>query len=64
MSTIKEILHEKRKTTEEHIKELRQEGKQGVRYTAMMSDIPFPLFGLISDDKIRFIRKLNDGWLH
>ena len=45
----KDILHEKRKITENHIKQLQQEGKQGVRYTAMMSDIPFLVFGLFSD---------------
>ena len=49
MCTIKEILHEKRKTTEDHIKQLQQGGKQGVRYTAMMPDIPFLVLGLISD---------------
>ncbi len=49
MSKIKEVLHEKRKITEDHIKQLRQEGKQGVRYTAMMPDIPFLILGLISD---------------
>lgn len=49
MSTIKETLHEKRKTTEDHIKQLQQEGKQGVRYTAMMPDIQFMAFWLISD---------------
>ena len=49
MSTIKETLHEKRKTTEDHIKQLQQEGKQGVRYTVMMPDIQFMAFGLISD---------------
>lgn len=49
MSTIKEILHEKRKATENHIRQLQQEGKQGVRYTAMMPDIPFLVFGLFSD---------------
>lgn len=49
MSTIKKILHEKRKTTENHIKELQREGKQGVRYTAMMPDIPFLVLGLLSD---------------
>ena len=49
MSKIKEILHEKRKTTEEHIKQLQQEGKQGVRYTAMIPDIPFMVLGLLSD---------------
>ena len=49
MSTIKEILHEKRKTTEKHIQQLQQEGNQGVRYTAMMPDIPFLVFGLVND---------------
>ena len=49
MRTIKEILHEKRKATEDHIKQLQQEGKQGVRYTAMMPDIPFWVLGLFSD---------------
>ena len=49
MSTIKETLHEKRKTTEDHIKQLQQEGKEGVRYTAMMPDVPFLVFGLFSD---------------
>lgn len=48
MSTIKEILHEKRKITENHIKQLQQEGKQDVRYTAMMPDIPFLVFGLLN----------------
>ncbi len=49
MSKIKETLHEKRKTTEDHIKQLQQEGKQGVRYTATMPDIPFLVLGLFSD---------------
>ena len=49
MNTIKEILHKKRKGTENHIKQLRQEGEQDVRYTAMMSDIPFLVLGLLSD---------------
>ena len=49
MTTIKEVLHEKRKTTEDHIKQLQQQGKQGARYTAMMPDIPFLVWGLISD---------------
>ncbi len=49
MNTIQEILHEKRKVTEDHIRQLQQEGKQGVRYTAMMPDIPFLILGLISD---------------
>ena len=47
--SIKEILHEKRKTTEKHIKQLQQEGKEDVRYTAMMPDIPFMVLGLLSD---------------
>lgn len=49
MSTIKETLHEKRKATEDHIKLLQQEGRAGVRYTAMMPDIPFLVLGLLSD---------------
>ena len=49
MRTIKEVLHEKRKATEDHIRQLQQEGKQGVRYTAMMPDIPFLVLGLLSD---------------
>ena len=49
MSKIKEALHEKRKTTEDHIKQLQQDGKQGVRYTTMMPDIPFMILGLLSD---------------
>ena len=49
MSKIKEVLHEKRKATEDHIKQLQHEGKQGIRYTAMMPDIPFLVLGLLSD---------------
>lgn len=49
MNRIKESLHEKRKITEEHIRKLQQEGKQGVRYTAMMPDIPFLILALLSD---------------
>ena len=49
MRTIKETLHEKRKATEDHIRELQRQGKQGIRYTAMMPDIPFLILGLISD---------------
>ena len=49
MNTLKETLHEKRKTTEDHIRQLQQERKQGVRYTAMMPDIPFLVLGLLSD---------------
>lgn len=49
MKNIKEILHTKRTVTEEHIKQLQQEGKQGIRYTAMMPDIPFLVLGLLCD---------------
>lgn len=49
MRAMKDILHEKRKTTEDHIRQLQQEGKQGIRYTAMMPDIPFLVLGLLSD---------------
>lgn len=49
MSMIKESLHEKRKVTEEHIKQLQKERKEGVRYTAMIPDIPFLVLGLLSD---------------
>ena len=49
MSGIKEILHEKRKTTEDHIRQLQREGREGIRYTAMMPDIPFLALGLFSD---------------
>lgn len=49
MGTIREILHEKRQTTENHIKELRKAGEQTVRYTAMLPDVPFLVLGLSSD---------------
>lgn len=49
MHAIKEVLHEKRKATENHIKDLQRQGKQGVRYTATMPDIPFLVLGLLSD---------------
>ena len=48
-NSIKEILHEKRTATEEHIKQLQQAGDQDIRYTAMMPDIPFLILGLLSD---------------
>ena len=35
--------------TEEHIRQLQREEKQGARYTAMMPDTPFLVFGLLSD---------------
>ena len=47
MNTIKEILHKKREATEKHIKQLQQEGKQGIRYTAMIPDIPFLILGAV-----------------
>lgn len=47
MNTIKEVLHEKRKTTEDHIRQLQWDGKQGVRYTAMMPDMPFLVLELL-----------------
>ena len=62
MSTIKETLHEKRKATEDHIRELQRQGKQGVRYTAMMPDIPFLILGLISD--IGWIIHLTAGIIY
>lgn len=46
---IKGILHTKRAATEEHIKILQQEGQEGIRYTAMMPDIPFFIFALLCD---------------
>lgn len=47
--TVKEILHMKREVTESHIKQLQQEGREGVRYTAMMPDIPFLVLGIVCD---------------
>ena len=49
MRTAKDTLHEKRKAAEEHIRLLEREGKQGVRYTAMIPDLPFLVLGLLSD---------------
>ena len=62
MSKIKDILHEKRAATEGHIKQLQQDGKQGVRYTAMMPDIPFLILGLLSD--IGWIMHLTAGIIY
>ena len=62
MSTIKEALHVKRKATEAHIKQLCREGRQGVRYTAMIPDIPFPVLGLLSD--IGWIIHLTAGIIY
>lgn len=49
MKAIKELLHNKRTVTEEHIKRLQQDGREGIRYTAMMPDVPFLVLGLICD---------------
>lgn len=49
MGNIKEILHTQRLVTEEHIKQLQREGKEGIRYTAMMPDITFLVLALICD---------------
>lgn len=49
MKSIKETLHAKRTVTEEHIKQLQQEGKEGIRYTEMMPDISFLILGLLCD---------------
>lgn len=62
MRAMKDILHEKRKTTEDHIRQLQQEGKQGIRYTAMMPDIPFLVLGLLSD--IGWLIHLSAGFLY
>ena len=62
MRTIKETLHEKRKATEDHIRVLQRQGKQGVRYTAMMPDIPFLILELISD--IGWIIHLTAGIIY
>lgn len=47
--SVRERLQEKRKATEIHIRQLQREGKAGVRYTAMMPDVPFLVCGLLSD---------------
>ena len=62
MRVIKKVLHEKRKTTEDHIRQLQQVGKQGIRYTAMMPDIPFLVLGLLSD--IGWIMHLTAGIIY
>lgn len=70
MSKIKDVLHEKRKVTEDHIKKLEQSGKEGVRYTAMMPDIPFLVLVLLSDIGwiihlvARIIYLCNNGFHH
>ena len=62
MRTIRDTLHEKRETTENHIRQLQRDGKQGVRYTAMMSDVPFLVLGLLSD--IGWIIHLMAGFFY
>lgn len=62
MSAIKDALHEKRKATEEHIKQLRQDGERQVRYTAMMPDVPFMVLGLSCD--IGWIMHLTAGTIY
>lgn len=59
---IKEILHIKRTITEEHIKQLQQEEKQGIRYTIMMPDIPFLVLGLLCD--VGWLIHLIAGFLY
>ena len=46
---IKDTLHAKREVTKKHIQKLQQEGNEGVRYTAMMPDIPFLVLGMFND---------------
>lgn len=49
MNKIEEILHNKRKLCEDHIKKLQEERKEGIRYTIMMKDIHFLILGLLND---------------
>ena len=49
MNAIRETLHQKRAVTEAHIRQLQQAGTQGVRYTAMIPDIPVLVCGLLCD---------------
>lgn len=49
MKKINEILNNKRKETENHIKKLQSENKQGIRYTIMMPNIMFMILGLLND---------------
>ena len=46
---IKEILHERRLKTENHIRELEKAGTAGERYTATMPDVPFLVLALVCD---------------
>lgn len=46
---IKDILHAKRVVTEEHIRQLEKDGKQGIRYTAVMPDMEFLVLGVLCD---------------
>lgn len=49
MKKINDILNNKRKETENHIKKLQSENKQGIRYTIMMPNILFMILGLLND---------------
>lgn len=49
MDKLKKQLREKRARDENKIRRLEQEGRAGVRYTAMLPDIPFLIVGLLCD---------------
>ena len=46
---LKSNLHSNRTATEKKIRQLEKSGKAGKRYTAVISDIPFLITGLLSD---------------
>ncbi len=62
MRTIKEVLHKKGKQRKPISNSSRLEGKQGIRYTVMIPDIPFLVLGLLSD--IGWILHLIAGILY
>ena len=49
MKSLKESLHAKRMVTEDHIRELEKSGQEGIRYTALMPDIPWLILGMLCD---------------
>jgi len=49
MSELRAALHAKRSVTDEHIRQLEKEGRAGIRYTAMIPDVPWLVLGLLSD---------------
>ena len=49
MSDLRAALHAKRSVTDEHIRQLEKEDRAGVRYTAMIPDVPWLVLGLLSD---------------